>query len=268
MRIQKLIVAVGKKAVGKTYATNNMIKEYARGIPGKVSPRKVLILDVNDEYTEYAPIAPADINKFTVQRMIEIRRIRPFKPDGQKMSLDDIVQTLSHVLDTFRGGLLLVEDINKYVTDNMPDDLIGTICTNRHANMDIMIHYQSIGRLSPKIWQNINMLRFHKNTDSVERHKNKFPDKYELLSLVERLVNKEYREHKNPRFYAYVDLEEMKIVGDYNPKHLVEAIDEFVGQNGAVVKKKMQERDSKGKLKYTEETAFLAEKKRLQEEYT
>ena len=73
--------------------------------------------------------------------------------------------------------MLLIEDINKYVSDFLPNDLVGAICSNRHTDLDIIMHFQSIGRITTKIWQNANWLRFHKNSDSVERHKNKFPDK-------------------------------------------------------------------------------------------
>ena len=62
--------------------------------------------------------------------------------------------------------------------DYLPNDLVGALCTNRHSNLDIVLHFQSIGRVGTKIWQNINWIRFHKNTDSVDRHKKKFEDKW------------------------------------------------------------------------------------------
>ena len=43
-------IAVGRKGVGKTYATLELIQEYLRGNPQTGSkPRKVLLLDVNNE---------------------------------------------------------------------------------------------------------------------------------------------------------------------------------------------------------------------------
>jgi flagellar biosynthesis GTPase FlhF len=51
MREPKLGVAVGRKGVGKTYTTTKLIDSYVVGNPAKgVKPRKVLILDVNDEF--------------------------------------------------------------------------------------------------------------------------------------------------------------------------------------------------------------------------
>ena len=43
-------IAVGKKGVGKTYATLELIQDYLRGNPATgAQPRKVLILDVNNK---------------------------------------------------------------------------------------------------------------------------------------------------------------------------------------------------------------------------
>ena len=51
MREPKLGMAVGKKGIGKTYQTKILIESYVYGNPEKgVEPRRVLILDVNDEF--------------------------------------------------------------------------------------------------------------------------------------------------------------------------------------------------------------------------
>ena len=101
-REPKLLVAVGKKGVGKSYTTEKMIQQYVRGNPSKgVPPRRVLILDVNDEYTSYKAIRIQDVTLFSAHPMIEARRIRPFLDDGKKMTLDDVAQTLFICLDTF-----------------------------------------------------------------------------------------------------------------------------------------------------------------------
>lgn len=214
MREPQLGVAVGKKGVGKTFTTTKIIENYVRGnLAAGIKPRKVLILDVNDEFTQIKAIATQDVPKFSINNFIEARRIRPFKIDGKKMSLDEITVTLSTILETFRGGLLLVEDINRYISDSMPNDLIGAICTNRHANMDIILHYQSIGRITPKVWQNLNWIRFHQNTESVQKHASKkFPDKEGIMSMAEFIVNEKVKKGDN-RYFLYVDVDVMKIKG-------------------------------------------------------
>ena len=52
MRECKLGVVVGKKGIGKTYITTQLIQQYVKGF-GKIKPRRALIIDVNDEYEKY-----------------------------------------------------------------------------------------------------------------------------------------------------------------------------------------------------------------------
>ena len=126
--------------------------------------------------------------------------------------------------------------------------MVGAICTNRHADLDIIMHFQSIGRVTPKIWQNLNWLRFHKNSDSVDRHQKKFQDKYDYLKIAEIMVNERYFAG-DKHFYIYVDLDEEIILGNYSPKMMKDAIDEFVSENyNRLVKPKLNRRDDYGKI--------------------
>lgn len=265
-RIPKLGVAVGKKGIGKTYTTTQMIDGYIEG-RGGLEPRRALILDVNDEFTQYKAISLKHIELFSVHPKIEARRVRPFSDDGRRMTLKDIADALWRILEVYRGGLLLIEDINKYISDNLPNDLIGAICTNRHTNTDIVMHFQSIGRITPKIWQNINWLRFHKNSDTVERHKNKFPDKIGMLSLVESIVNKKYYDG-DQRNYLWVDIDEERIYGNLKPKEIDEAINDYCSMNyRSAVRPYINKRNDDGKKQFTPKAALSQAKKILRQSY-
>jgi hypothetical protein len=129
------------------------------------------------------------------------------------------------------------------------------------------MHFQSIGRITPKIWQNMNWLRFHKNADSVERHKNKFPDRYQLLKITENLVNNNHAKG-DERFFCYVDLDSGKIQGNITDEMMTEAIDDFVSLNfSSVVKPYINKRDAKGKKVHTDETAIIEAKRMLKKEF-
>lgn len=247
MREPKLGAVVGKKGVGKSFTTLKLIGGYVKGT-AQAKPRRVLILDVNDEYENIKAISVTDIARFSLHPTIEARRIRPYKANGDRMTLRDFSDVLFTILKHFKGGMLLIEDINKYISDSLPNDLIGAICTNRHVDLDIIMHFQSIGRLTPKIWQNLNWLRFHKNSDSVDRHRKKFEDKYDFLKIAEIMVNKEYFDG-NKRFYLYIDTEEEVLLGQYNAKMLKGAIDEFVSLNyNKMIKPQLNRRDDSGNI--------------------
>lgn len=269
MREPQLGVAVGKKGVGKTYTTNIMLQQYVNGNPAKgVQGRRALILDVNDEFTHVKSIALKDVVRFSVHPQVELRRIRPFLPDGRRMTLEKIAETLFVILEQYKGGLLLIEDINRYVSDHLPKDIEGAICTNRHIDLDIIMHFQSIGRITTKIWQNCNWMRFHKNLDSVDRHANKFEDKHEFLKLVEGMVNTEYQ-NGNKRFYQYINLDEMKMMGFIDQKKLDVVIDEYIMMNQRkLIRPYLNMRDERNKAKYTMEDAKRLVKTRLIQTYT
>ena len=266
MREALLGVAIGKKGIGKSYTTEQIISAYIKG--GKnTKPRRALILDVNDEYTDIKAIRLSDVPLFTFHPKIECRRVRPYNEDGSKMTLKEVADTLWYILTHYKGGLLLIEDINKYIGDYLPNDLVGAICTNRHNDVDIIMHYQSVGRITTKIWQNINWLRFHKNTDSVDRHKKKFEDKWEALKICEILINNQYF-NGNTRFYLTFDCDNEKILGTFSQKMISEAIDEYIAlHHTKVVKPLLNQIDSKGKKVYTSETATLQMKKQLMKMY-
>jgi hypothetical protein len=269
MREPQLGVAVGKKGVGKSFTTNILLQQYVNGNPAKgVQGRRALILDVNDEFTHVKAIGLKDIVRFSVHPQVELRRIRPFLPDGRRMTLDKIAETLFVILEQFKGGLLLIEDINRYVSDHLPKDIEGAICTNRHIDLDIIMHFQSIGRITTKIWQNCNWMRFHKNLDSVDRHANKFEDKHEFLRLVEGMVNNEYQSG-NKRFYQYINLDEMKMMGFVDQKKLDVVIDDYIMMNQRkLIRPYLNMKDERNKSKYTMEDAKRLVKTRLIQTYT
>lgn len=264
-REPKLGVAVGRKGVGKSFQTEILINQYVVGNPAKgVDPRRVLILDVNDEYTAFKALKLSDVRRFSAHPTIEVRRIRPFQENGQRMTIREIQATLFKILNEYRGGMLLIEDINRYVSDSLPNDLIGAICTNRHTDTDIIMHFQSIGRITTKIWQNINWIRFHKNTDNVDRHQKKFQDKYEYLKIAEILVDQKYY-GGDKRYFLYVDIDDEKLLGNITMPDVELAIDEYIEKYYKQIITPLinQEDLTGGGKKHTVESAVKLVKKRI-----
>lgn len=274
----KILIATGKRGVGKTIQTIKMIDEYVAGNPSKgVPPRKALIFDVNDEFSSFdflgvqrsiKAIALKDILKFSVHPKVEIRRVRPFWDDGKKMTINDMAEALGIILDNFRNGLLLVEDINKYLSDAMPSDLIGSLATSRHIGLDIVSHFQNIGRAgNPKLLGNLNMIRLHKTNDTVERHKNKFEEKTEILQIAENIVNARYFSG-DIRFFLYVDVENMKIRGKFSKKEADDAVHQYITERyKRIITPMLQLRDKKGKKIYNDETALRAANQNITKQY-
>jgi hypothetical protein len=275
-----LTIACGSKGVGKTYTTIKIIKQYIVGNVLTGAPaRRVLILDVNDEYRDFKAIALKDVRKFTYHPKVECRRVRIIKPDGNKMSLGEIQEALAYILKFYRGGLLVIEDISKYVSPNMSMELIGSLCTQRHVDCDIIIHYQSIGRAgTSSIVSNMNILRMHKTTDKVQKHISKFLDYAEILQIAENLVWNRYSIEMNKRgnsnlrsyfdFFVYIDFNRNKIYGPFSKEEFKESITQYIQENeGSTIGKLLKRKDRTGKLLYNYERALIQSENDLFQKY-
>ncbi len=279
MREPMVIIAAGKKGVGKSVATIEMIYRYISGNQKKgVSARKALIFDVNDEFSNFwyhgqqhniRAIAIKDILRYSVHPKVEVRRIRPFWDDGRKMSLDDMSEVLGIILENYKNGLLLVEDPNKYVSDSLKSDLVGSLATVRHIGIDLIAHYQGIGRAAnPKILSNTKVIRLHKTNDTVSRHKNKFEEKAEILSIAEAIVNKKYNEG-DKRYYLFVDVDDSRITGNFNQEDIDFAIQDYLARNHNTIIKPLLNRidmETGGKV-YTPVTAVQEAIAEMKEKY-
>ena len=258
-----LLVACGKKGVGKTYTTTAMIRKQIKGNPDKaVKPQRVLIFDVNDEFGEFKKISLDKIALWCSGGPVEARRVSifkakedvPFKIDGMpifitpsgKMSLKEMSNALYYILQNFRNGLLLIEDINRYLSDSLPSDVIGTIVTQRHVGVDVVIHFQNIGRFGhPKILGNANFLRLHKTTDHVARHKLKFDEYIEPLTLAEIIVDKKFKAAKTraeESCYGSFDVGKGKIKGQFTRADFQDAVTAYLERNSnTLIAPKMNE---------------------------
>lgn len=250
-RQPKLTVVSAAKGGGKSHLTCHMISKYIKNNPktGKLA-RKVLIYDVNGEFTskklreEYkvdfdAPVlALKDLAEWTKQKRIEVRRILPL--DENNVVVDDIdimVGILNTILQTFRGGLLLLEDINAYLIGTTTKQVISSITRNRHKDLDIIIHLQSLRAMSPRLWANSNLTRFHKQMDNIAAYQDRINNP-ELYYIAESLVN--YKFQFDIRFYVWIDNEYQKISGKFSKKEYWLACYNYLLENPSATRQARQ----------------------------
>lgn len=265
-----LIVVCGRKGSGKTFTTLQWIKEYVRGNPRTgATPRKALILDINGEFEQFKTIPLKMVKAFSSQARAEVRRVTIFKNDGSKMTLDEIADMLYYILENYKNGLLLVEDVTKYIGDSLPKDVVGALCTQRHVGVDVILHFQILGKAGhPKIISNINIFRIHECGDSAERHKDKFQAHYTAVKLAQILVDIEFDKGDKSKFYNrkeqqvffYVSInadKRDKLLGDFDRAMFQAAIHEYINQHhGETVGRYLRKRNESGELIYNYETAY------------
>lgn len=236
-------IAVGKKGVGKTYKTLETMQPYLRGNAATgAKPRKVLILDVNNEFgnvrddqnpafQHIKAINVEHVKRFTHHPLIEARRVTILKEGGGTKSMDELFNDLTIILNDFQNGLLLIEDWTKIIADSISNQLISAIVTQRHKSVDIITHFQSIGKAAhPQLFANCNYIRMHKCDDYVKRHKDKFGGEITHLYILEKMVAQEYAKG-NTRFCAYLDKDDGKLKGDFSLQMFKTAVEGYMQDN-------------------------------------
>lgn len=273
-RQHKLGLVTGEKGVGKSNTTLGTIIDIVRGnIAIGLPPRTVLIIDVNNEYgmfkhffnkknpaqyQEYTikTIGLNDIGRLSEHKVGQVRRLVMLRKDGRKMSIDELQDTLYYVLQEFANGVLMLEDINKYTTHSFSNEMIGALISHRHSNTDLILQFQSIGKINPTLWQNMNWLRMHREGDSARRIKERIPEIHKYIQLAQEVVNEKWKQGEKHSF-VYYDKDEMVVKGDFTEEEAMSAVLKVISINkNELLKPLIDQMDLKGRKVYTIETAL------------
>lgn len=221
-----IMLVCGETGVGKTYRNKQEIKHYmidhlAIGKKG----RKVLAFDTNDDdYPSFVTVSPSHLKALT---KVSARRIRPFNTDGSPMDNDDKKEVITKIMKSFKNGLVVLDDIDHYMTGAKGQAMIGALCTVRHKGIDILLTHQSVAKITTSEWQNCTWLRLHHQVDDVTRYRERIP-KYEMVRIAQLIVDEQYElasaafargdlsEHEykvQKSFFVYVNMREQRIKG-------------------------------------------------------
>jgi hypothetical protein len=103
----------------------------------------------------------------------------------------------------------------------------------------------------------------HKITDTVKKHKHKYEDKVEYLSIAEAMINHKY-DQGDKHFYLFVDIDNDKIYGSFTNDDMDLAVTHYLQQNyNALINPLLNARDNNGKKIHDAPSAILEVKKRL-----
>lgn len=232
-----MMVITGVQGVGKTYLNMRIISDYCKDkFYNKVKGRKCLILDTNGEYTSeqfarndvenFKPklIALRDIPDWSKTAVGECRRV-----DMKNIGLKEKKDIIEYVLRHFRNGMLVLEDINTYILSvTHMEEIVGGLVNLRHRAVDVLISYQSLRPVEPRMWQNARWVRMHYQADNVNDIKGKVtnPTLYKIAQL---LVNNRYF-NGDKRFYVYIHNFANKIEGKFTKKEFIDACEKYVNQ--------------------------------------
>lgn len=242
-----LMLTCGETGVGKTYRNILEIESYLKDnlLTGRKG-RKVLIFDVNDDdYERYQTVSPDHIRDL---KLIRARRIRPLTRFGDSMTTEDKRDTVERMVKQFSEGLLVLEDLDKYMTGAKGQTIVGLLTTNRHHGLDIMISHQSIAKITTTEFQNCTWLRLHKQVDDITRYRARIPN-YFLVRLATLIVEEQYL-IGNIRFFVYVNMRKLRMRGCSREAYIRACKKYLDTEENSMIKRMMLERSFSGKLIY------------------
>jgi hypothetical protein len=238
-----MMATTGIQGVGKTYQNMYIIKDYIKDkFYNKVRGRKCLIMDTNGEYTasQFArndidnvspkTIAVKDIPAWCRTQGGECRRI-----DAKNIGLEQKIQIIEYVIEHFRNGMLVLEDINTYILNvTHLKEIVSGLVNLRHRAVDVLISYQSARAVEPRIWQNARWVRMHYQADNVSDIKGKLPN-VTMYKIAQILVNNRYFSG-DKRFFVYIFNFANKIEGAFTKDEFKTACGQFLGSNKKEIK--------------------------------
>ncbi|TSE03686.1 hypothetical protein [Aquimarina algiphila] len=225
-RKNELIVVIGETGVGKTYRTLQEIKYYLKDNTdtGKKA-RKVLVFDTNDDdFVQFRSVSPENIIKLTHPIP---RRIRPYNDRGRRMDKTEKKEVVKKILNHYQDGLLVLDDMDDYMTFEKGQDMVSALITLRHRGVDFIFSHQSLGKVAKTAWQNASWLRLHHQVDNPKDYKDRIP-KYPLVRIAQHIVEEQYelayRKFKEGEisdfefkyrssFFVYVNIRKQRIIG-------------------------------------------------------
>jgi len=225
-RKNELIVVIGETGVGKTYRTLQEIKFYLKDNTdtGKKA-RKVLVFDTNDDdFVQFRSVSPNDIMKL---KQPTPRRIRPYTENGRRMNKPEKKEVVKKILNQYKDGLLVLDDMDDYMTFEKGQDMVSALITLRHSGVDFIFSHQSLGKVAKTAWQNCSWLRLHHQVDDPKDYKDRIP-KYPLVRIAQHIVEEQYelayRKHKEgtisdfefkyrSSYFVYINVRKQRIIG-------------------------------------------------------
>jgi hypothetical protein len=238
-----MMIATGIQGVGKTYLNMHIIKDYVKDkLKSKVKGRKCLIMDTNGEYTgsqfernnipDFAPktISVKDIAQWSLSDAIECRRI-----DAKNLGIQEKKDVIQHIVRFYRNGMLVLEDINTYILNvTHMEEIIGGLVNLRHRAVDMLISYQSLRPVEPRMYTNARWMRMHYQADNVNDIKGKISN-LPMYKIAQIIVNNRYFAG-DQRFYLYIYNFANKIEGQFSKKEFKDACRQYLNSNKKYIK--------------------------------
>ena len=238
-----MMICTGIQGVGKTYQNMQIISPYVKDkLATKVRGRKSLIFDTNGEYTveqfsrnnisnfDIKRIALQDVEQWSRTNNQECRRI-----DAKNLGIKEKKEAVEFLLKVYKDGMLVLEDLNTYILSvTFMEEIVGGLVNLRHRAVDVLISYQSLRPVEPRIWQNARWIRMHYQADNVNDIKGKVSNPT-MMKIAQIIVNNKYF-NGDKRFFVYIHSFANKIEGNFTKQDFNDACRQYLSTNKKYIK--------------------------------
>lgn len=250
-RYAQMGIVTGMQGSGKTFQTRKQLDEYIK----VHKTQSVLVFDPNNE-KDYHDLYPIywDVLEVLEAKEVErksgyttriitrsekivgnlppgkIYRVIPFTRFNDKMNIKQMTQTMMSLCQHYANGLLLLDDVNVYLSNFESDEVKGALKNLRHKKVDVILHLQSLNPLRRIHVETARVIRMHMDNMDIKVIKTKLGDKFPIMAISKFLLEIMYHQG-NDYPYVYIHTRENKIVGDFSYKEYIQACQKFLIRN-------------------------------------
>lgn len=242
-----MMVTVAAQGTGKSHQNKILICNYVKDkFDTGVRGRKVLVLDSNGEYgTEtfgingipqltVKRIAVKDVQAWCLSPIIECRRI-----DMKSLHIDEKLQILEYVCQIARDCMIIIEDINTMIIDiTHAKNIVSSLVNLRHKGVDVIVSYQSLRAVEPRILSNCRYVRMHYAIGDTQDVKGKLSEP-EVFKIAQFIINDKYFKG-DKRFFLYIYTNPHKIRGAFSKEDFMSACKKYLSINKKKYKDEME----------------------------
>jgi hypothetical protein len=135
----------------------------------------------------------------------------------------------------YKDGMLVLEDLNTYILSvTFMEEIVGGLVNLRHRAVDVLISYQSLRPVEPRIWQNARWIRMHYQADNVNDIKGKVSNPT-MMKIAQIIVNNKYF-GGDKRFFVYIHSFANKIEGNFKEQDFDDACRQYLNTNKKYIK--------------------------------
>ena len=211
MRETFVTLATGLMGIGKSYITEQMVRAYAKAHP----KRSILIFDPNfEESWNKFPAIHFDIMEIQRAKKEEAKKgirivtqseknlkklppgifiIAPFTIYKEPMNQPQMLLTMVTICTNYRGGMCLLEDVNKYTISFEKTEIQSAFKAIRHSSVDYIIHLQSLNPIRPVIFEATRLIRMHYDGFDLYKIKEKISQYFTICRIAQIIINSKYR---------------------------------------------------------------------------